>query len=67
MLDAADIVLIVSYSVIWLLSVWSLIVMVKSCPGYIPYNYRFKPEKMSHRDRLINEHLRTALHSTLNQ
>ena len=56
-----------SYSVIWLLSVWSLIVMVRSCPGYIPYDYKYNMQKMSERDKLIYEHLRTALHSTVGQ
>ena len=65
--DSAEYVLIGSYTVIWLLSIWSLYVMVMSCPGYIPYNYKYQMDKMSHRDRLIYEHLRTALHSTLGQ
>lgn len=65
--NAIEIFSIIIFSILWLLAVWSLIVMVKSGPGYIPYNYKYDKEKMSERDRLIYEHLNAALHTTANQ
>ena len=65
--ENSEIVLIGSYSIVLLLAIWSLYKMVFSCPGYIPINYKYDTTKMSQRDKMIYEHLRTALHSTMNQ
>ena len=65
--ENSEIVLVGTYTLVLLLAIWSLYKMVFSCPGYIPYNYKYDTTKMSDRDKLIYEHLRTALHSTMHQ
>ena len=52
------------YWVIWLLTTWSLVMIVRSEPGFVQNNYRYREDQMSDRDRLIYERLRSALHST---
>ena len=60
----AEIVNSAFYSLIWLLTTWSLLMIVRSEPGFVQNNYRYIEDKMSDRDRLLYERLRNALHST---
>ena len=41
--------------------------MVRSNPGYIPYNYKYDMKQMSERDLIIYEMLKTAMYSTHGQ
>ena len=41
--------------------------MVRSNPGYIPYDYKYDMKKMSQRDLLIYDMLKTAIYSTIGQ
>ena len=50
---AGDVVSWIFFFALFVLTVWSLYVMVTSSPGYIPNNYKYDPEKMTPHDRLI--------------
>ena len=49
------------------MTVWCLIVMVFTSPGYIPLNYSYDIDKMSEIDRKIYEHLKKELNTTYYQ
>ena len=52
------------YYIFWLMTVWSLAMMVFKSPGYIANNYRYDPMLMSPHDQVIYENLKQVLHST---
>ena len=51
--SAADIINWIVFWLIFVLTVWSLLVLVFSSPGYIRLNYKYDPLKMSQNDRIL--------------
>ena len=49
------------------MTLWSLLRMVFSSPGYIPRGYQFNKAKMGAHDRFVYTYLLSALHSTFRQ
>lgn len=53
------------YWTILALALWSLIAMVYSTPGYMPWHFRYDPDLMKPRDMEMYNQMMRAMHSTL--